>query len=198
MFPIQPPSALIRWISHSLMKLEAGTTVSCIDFDAPYDLIPVSRYHCRSLLDWIVDVLAPPKRSKFLETKARLRVADLHRPNERWIDAHWNWKHQEIQLLYYYYYSYLRKILFKVNFLAVYNERHSIVYSYGLCLESLVQWAAVRMCFGPMRAPPHQNSVRRGPCRNMAAIHGQRPGSDSSPPTTRNFSTCGCPQSGMK
>lgn len=37
----------------------------------------------------------------------------------------------------------------------------------------------------PIKDPPHQNSVRLEPCKNIAAIQGQRPGRASSPPTTR-------------
>lgn len=68
-------------------------------------------------------------------------------------------------------------------------------HTYGRCFESRVQCAAVSTWRGPTKEPPHQNSVRREPCRNMAAIHGHRPGRDSSPPTTRNAGTSGWPQS---
>lgn len=70
----------------------------------------------------------------------------------------------------------------------------SWVFTYGLCLVSLVQWAAVSTYRVPMRDPPHQNSVLLVPCKNMAAIQGHRPGRDSWPPTTRNFGTSGRPQ----
>jgi len=70
--------------------------------------------------------------------------------------------------------------------------------TYGICLLSRVQCAAVRICLGPINEPPHQNSVLLGPCKNIAAIHGHRPGKASSPPTTRNFGTSGRPQSNLK
>lgn len=70
--------------------------------------------------------------------------------------------------------------------------------TYGLCLVSFVQWAAVKICLDEIRDPPHQNSVLRGPCKKMAAIHGQLPATASSPPTTRNFAVSGCPQSTNK
>jgi hypothetical protein len=71
----------------------------------------------------------------------------------------------------------------------------SVSPTYGRCLESRVQCAAVSTWRVPTKEPPHQNSVRREPWRNMAAIHGHRPGRDSSPPTTRNSGTSGWPQS---
>ena len=58
-----------------------------------------------------------------------------------------------------------------------------ITSTYGRCLESLVQWAAVRMYLVPISDPPHQNSVLFGPCRKMAASQGHSPVLDSIPPT---------------
>jgi hypothetical protein len=72
---------------------------------------------------------------------------------------------------------------------------YNVIHTYGRCLESRVQCAAVSTWRCPTKEPPHQNSVRREPCRKMAAIHGHRPGRDSSPPTTRNPGTSGWPHS---
>lgn len=58
-----------------------------------------------------------------------------------------------------------------------------------------MQCAAVSTWRGPTKEPPHQNSVRREPCKKMAAIQGHRPGRDSSPPTTRKAGTSGWPHS---
>lgn len=41
------------------------------------------------------------------------------------------------------------------------------------------------MYFDPINEPPHQNSVRFGPCKNIAAIHGHCPLGASTPPTIR-------------
>jgi hypothetical protein len=70
-----------------------------------------------------------------------------------------------------------------------------VSFTYCRCLESRVQCAAVSTWRGPTNEPPHQNSVRREPCKKMAAIQGHRPGRDSSPPTTRKAGTSGWPHS---
>lgn len=75
------------------------------------------------------------------------------------------------------------------------RSKDKIYWTYGLCLESLVQWAAVSIWEAVIKDPPHQNSLLRGPCRNMAAIHGQLPGAASSPPTTLKLADSGCPHS---
>lgn len=60
-----------------------------------------------------------------------------------------------------------------------------ILYTHGLCRESLVQCAAVKTYFFPINDPPHQNSTRLSPCKKIAANHGHSPDSASKPPTTR-------------
>lgn len=65
----------------------------------------------------------------------------------------------------------------------------------GRCLESRVQWAAVRTYLVPINDPPHQNSVRFGPCKNIAASQGHWPVGASTPPTILPDEYSCCPQS---
>lgn len=49
--------------------------------------------------------------------------------------------------------------------------------------------------FDPINDPPHQNSVRFGPCRKIAASHGHWPVGASTPPTILPDEYSCCPQS---
>lgn len=58
-----------------------------------------------------------------------------------------------------------------------------------------MQWAAVKTYLAPINEPPHQNSTRLEPWRNMAASQGHSPLPASTPPTTRPDDTSCWPHS---
>lgn len=83
----------------------------------------------------------------------------------------------------------------KWNGINLQHLKRIIIHTHGLCRESLVQWAAVRIYLVPIKEPPHQNSVLFGPWRKMAANHGHSPLFDSMPPTIRPVVSSCCPHS---